>query len=92
MKMMRLKTWLTLAVLFVAALCQYPTSSDAGKSVDVVYVHYMNELAATLWWFTAAPKPLKILFFWGGGGPQGSYSPYILGDTTRPGLVTCVLV
>jgi len=24
--------------------------------------------------------------------PQGSHSPYILGDTTRPGHVTCVLV
>jgi len=75
MKMMRLKTWLTLAVLFVAALCQYPTSSDAGKSVDVVYVHYMNELAATLWWFTAAPKPLKILFFLGGAAPRDRTVP-----------------
>jgi len=49
-------------------------------------------LAATLWWFTAAPKPLKIEVFWGSPSPQGSYSPYILGDTTRPGHVTCVLV
>jgi len=24
--------------------------------------------------------------------PQGSHSPYILGDTTRPGHVTCILV
>jgi len=30
--------------------------------------------------------------FWGSPSPQGSYSPYILGDTTRPGQVTCVLV
>jgi len=44
------------------------------------------KLAATLWWFTAAPKRLKIQVFW------GSPSPYILGDTTRPGHVTCVLV
>ena len=52
-------------------------------------------LAATLWWFTAAPKPLKIQVFWGSPSPQGSYSPYILGDTTRLGRVTsltCVLV
>ena len=48
--------------------------------------------AATLWWFTATPKPLKIQVFWGSPSPQRSYSPYILGDTTRPGHVTCVLV
>ena len=42
-------------------------------------------------WFTAAPKPLKIQVF-GVTQPQGSYSPSILGDTTRPGHVTCVLV
>jgi len=47
---------------------------------------------ATLWWFTAAPKPLKIQVFWGSPSSQGSHSPYILGDTTRPGHVTCVLV
>jgi len=45
------------------------------------------KLAATLWWFTAAPKHLKILVFWGSPSPQGSYSPYILGDTTRPGVL-----
>jgi len=50
------------------------------------------KLAATLWWFTAAPKPLKIQVFWGSPSPQGSYSPYILGDTTRPRHITCVLV
>ena len=49
------------------------------------------KLAATLWWFTAAPKPLKIQVL-GVTQPQGSHSPYILGDTTRPGHVTCVLV
>jgi len=43
-------------------------------------------------WFTAAPKPLKIQVFWGSPSPQGSYSPCILGDTTRPGHVTYVLV
>jgi len=51
-----------------------------------------REIAATLWWFTAALKPLKIQVFWGSPSPQGSYSPYILGDTARPGHVTCVLV
>ena len=50
-----------------------------------------TRLAATLWWFTAAPKPLKYKF-WGSSSPQGSHSPYILGDITRPGHVTCVLV
>ena len=34
----------------------------------------------------------KIEVFWGSPSPQGSYSPYILGDTTRPGRVICVLV
>jgi len=38
------------------------------------------------------PKPLKMQVFWGSSSLQGSYSPYILGDTTRPGHVTCVLV
>ena len=51
-----------------------------------------DQLAATLWWFTAVPKPLKYKFFLGSPSPQGSYSPYILRDTTRPGHVTCVLV
>jgi len=51
-----------------------------------------DRLAATLWWFTAAPKPLKIQVFLGSSSPQGSHSPYILGDRTRPGHVTCVLV
>jgi len=51
-----------------------------------------SKLATTLWWFTAAPKPLKIQVFWGQPSPQGSQSHYILGDTTRPRHVTCVLV
>jgi len=34
-------------------------------------------------------KTLKIQVFWGSPSPQGSYSPYILWDTTRPGHVTC---
>jgi len=38
------------------------------------------------------PKPLKIQVFWGSPSPQGSHSPHILGDTTRPGHVICVLV
>jgi len=52
----------------------------------------ISELAAMLWWFTATPKPLKIQVFWGSPSPQGSQSRYILGDTTRPGHVTRVLV
>jgi len=35
-----------------------------------------DRLAATLWWFTAAPKPLKIQVFLGSSSPQGSHSPY----------------
>jgi len=38
------------------------------------------------------PKTHKIQIFGGSPSPQGSQSPYILGDTTRPGHVTCVLV
>ena len=48
-------------------------------------------LAATLWWFTAAPQPLKIQVL-GVTQPPGVVQPYILGDTTRPGHVTCILV
>jgi len=29
---------------------------------------YQNQLAATLWWFMAAPKPLKYKF-WGSPSP-----------------------
>ena len=32
-------------------------------------------LAATLWWFTAAPKPLKIQVFWGITRPPGIVQP-----------------
>jgi len=38
-------------------------------------------------WFLAAPKPPKHKFL-GVTQPEGSHSPYILGDTTRPGHVT----
>jgi len=38
------------------------------------------------------PKTPKIEVFLGSPSPHGSHSPYILGDTTRPGHVTCVLV
>jgi len=34
------------------------------------------------------PQTLKNTSFWGSPSPQGSYSPYILGYTTRPGHVT----
>jgi len=39
-----------------------------------------------------AQKPLKIQVFKGSPSPQGSHSPYILGDTTRPRHITCVQV
>jgi len=38
------------------------------------------------------PKTPKNTSFGGSLSPQGSYSPYILRDTTRPGHVTCVIV
>jgi len=73
------------------------TSVDKTVPVDLLYFFkfcekFKEELAATLWWFTATPKCLKIQVFWGSPSPHRSYSPYILGDTTRPGHVTCVLV
>jgi len=34
-----------------------------------------NLLAATLWWFTAAPKPLKIQVFGGHPAPRGRTAP-----------------
>ena len=39
-----------------------------------------------------SPKRLKIQVFRGSPSPQGSHSPYILGDTTRPRHITYVLV
>ena len=39
-----------------------------------------------------SPKPLKIQVFKGSPSLQGSHSPYILGDTTRSGHVTCFIV
>jgi len=41
--------------------------------------------------FFWAPKPLKYKFL-GVTQPQGSHSPCILGETTRPGHITYVLV
>ena len=39
-----------------------------------------------------SPKTSKITSFLGVTQPQGSHSPYILGDTTRPRHITYVLV
>jgi len=39
-----------------------------------------------------SPKTPKNTSFLGSSSPQGSHSPYVLGDTTRPGHVTRVLV
>ena len=77
--------------------CEY-TLTHAHTNVvvmqpsDAAEANLRGLLAATLWWFTAATKPLKIQVFWGSPSSQGSYSPYILGDTTRPGHATCILV
>jgi len=76
------------------------TWSSRKHNMSSYQQHEHNEWNLTVtsgyvWWFTAAPKPLKIQVFWVSPSPQGSYSPYILGDTTRPGHVTsltCVLV
>ena len=38
------------------------------------------------------PKTPKNTIFWESPSPQGSHSTYVLGDTTRPGHVTHVLV
>jgi len=39
-----------------------------------------------------SPKTPKNTIFYGSPIPQVSHSPYILGDTTRPGHITYVLV
>jgi len=36
-----------------------------------------------------SPKTPKMQAFYGSPSPQGSHSPYILGDTTRPRRITC---
>ena len=42
--------------------------------------------------FLSPKTPKNTSFFRGSPSPQGSHSPYILGDTTRPRHTTCVLV
>jgi len=37
--------------------------------LSLISCEELTELAATLWWFTAAPKPLKIEVFWGHPAP-----------------------
>jgi len=39
-----------------------------------------------------SPKTPKNTRFLGSPSPQGSHSPYILRDTTRPRHITCILV
>jgi len=83
----------TLATVQRASLLLYNhvSTTTTTDNANSPFLGVCRKLAATLWWFTAAPKPLKIQVFWGSLSPQGSHSPYILGDTTRPGHVTCVL-
>jgi len=38
------------------------------------------------------PQNPKNTSFYGSPSPQGPHSPYILGDTTCPRHITCVLV
>jgi len=92
----------SMAILPLINLCSNLTTNQLDEllllliHVFLSVLHYLCwnfslKLAATLWWFTAAPKPLKIQVFWGSSSPQGSHSPYILrGDTTRPRHVTCI--
>jgi len=73
------------------------------KSIIYIFKNFKNILLITssiqLYWTSGyamvvhgRPKTPKSTSFWGSPSPQGSYSPYILGDTTRPRHVTCVLV
>ena len=54
-------------------------SSSGTVTVDdkqsCLFVFDWSKLAATLWWFTAAPKPLKIQVFWGVSQPPGVVQP-----------------
>jgi len=85
-------------LLTISATFSFPVFSHSFEC-HILFFHQVaqcrsavKKLAATLWRFTAAPKPLKIQVFGGSQSPQGLYRPYILGDTTKPGHVTCVLV
>ena len=58
---------------------------------------FVLEIAATLCGSrpgvqSASPKTPKIQVFKGSPSPQGSHSPYIIGDTTRPRHTTYVQV
>jgi len=82
--------WYTIVTMTTLGLVRPPRASFVFL---INFIHRKIEkekykLAPTLWWFTAAPNPLKIQVFWGSPSPQGSHSPYILRDTTRPGHVT----
>jgi len=67
------------------ALVTFCISTDATHSTTVSTTAKMYfsldsttlclKLAATLWWFTAAPKPLKIQVFWGSPSPRGRTAP-----------------
>jgi len=52
-----------------------------------------HNLIKTVGWDSfLSPKTPKLKLFSRWPSPKGSHSPYILGDTTRPGHVTCILV
>jgi len=53
--------------------------------------NFSRKLAATLCGLRPPQNPQNTSFG-GSPSPQGSHRPYILGDTTRPGHVTYVLV
>ena len=61
------------------------------ETIHHSYTTRKIKLAATLRWFTAAPKPPKIEVF-GVTQPPGVAQPLYSRDTTRPGHVTYVLV
>ena len=51
-----------------------------------------NPIKTVKWDSFLSTKTPKNTSFLGSPSPQGLHSPYILGDTTRPRHITCVLV
>jgi len=60
--------------------------------VHIVHTKMLKKTSGYAMVVHGRPKTPKNKSFLGSPSPQGSHSPYILGDTTRPGHVTCVLV
>jgi len=91
---MPLSTWM----LYILFLCnRYRTNlPNFSEHLNIIWKHVnQNDLTSGYaTWVTAGgairePQTPKNTSFLGVTHPQGSHSPYILGDTTRPRHTTC---